>query len=161
MYPLKVKKLHNFPKDKEIVIPSNGDVGIDLYCAEDVFVHNGSNARIKTGIAVELPPGFWLLAKDRSSKAKLYEVNAGVIDQPYRGEILLSVRVISGGDRYYLHPGILTIGDNSKAGVAFKKGDKIGQMIICRSWNNDFQINYVQELSETDRGEGGFGSTGA
>lgn len=162
MYNLKVKKLNNFPEDKSITMPRSGDVGIDIFAAEDVFICNNTTARIRTGLSMQAPDGFWLMVKDRSSKALYYEVNAGVIDTSYTGEILVSVRVTVGKtlNTHDILKGVRRIGTGF-SGHLFQKGDKIAQIVIMRSWNNSFSVEEVTTLEATERGESGFGSTGS
>jgi dUTP pyrophosphatase len=163
MNTLKVKKFSNFPENLEISIPTE-DVGIDLYAAESVFICNGYSTRVSTGIAMQPPKGFWLMVKDRSSKALSYETNAGIIDQGYTGEILVSLRVTNGdqfntSDVYKIDPKTRLVGTGI-SGYFIKKGDKIAQAIILRNFNNDFALEEVEELNQTQREDKGFGSTG-
>lgn len=161
MYSLKIKKLDHFPEDKDIVLPREGDVGIDIFAAEDVFLCNNTTTRVKTGACIKVPSGFWLLLKDRSSKALYYEVNAGVIDSSYTGEVLVSLRTTNGEqlNSFKDTHGARIVG-SGLSGYRIKKGDKIAQAIIMKDWNNTFTIDNVDELESTTRGTNGFGSTG-
>ena len=138
---VKIKKLH-----KDAVIPSYaqpGDAGMDIV-ALGVLKQNKEQVTYGTGIAVEIPEGHVGLIFPRSSIRK-YELtlsnSVGVIDSGYRGEIQATFNTRFWGD------------------IVYKKGDKIAQMIIMPYPQIEFEE--VAELSETKRGNGGFGSTGA
>ena len=117
----------------------DGDAGLDLTAISktnaDTFIQYG------TGIAIEIPKGYVGLIFPRSSVSKLenfYLKNSvGVIDSGYRGELMLRF---------------------NKSFSFYEVGDKIGQLIIIPY--PTIYLEEVDELSSTDRGEGGFGSTG-
>ena len=140
MVNMKIKKLH-----PDAILPTKShkeDLGIDFYALETTTVLFNKSTIVKTGIAIELDKGYGLIIKDRSSKAyksQLFTV-AGVIDNGYRGEI-----------------GIVMITNNPN-GVVVKKGEKIAQGIVQKIY--DVNIKEVDELSDTKRGEKGYGSTG-
>lgn len=140
MYRLNIKYLDHYTLDKKITFPRFGDVGIDMFSLEDCSLKEGEVKLLSTGIAMELPSGFWLSLRDRSSCSKYFSVLAGVIDNNYRGEI--KVRVLPHTD--YL----------------ISRGDKIVQGIICKDFNFTFSLQEVDVLSETLRDKEGFGSTG-
>lgn len=134
---VKFKKLH-----EDAVAPGyakDGDAGLDLTAThmtfEESFIEYG------TGIAVEIPNGYVGLVFPRSSVSKkenFYLKNSvGVIDSGYRGEIKLR---FNKSDNYY------------------QAGEKVGQLIIIPY--PTIELEEVDELSSTDRGQGGFGSTG-
>ena len=136
---LKVKKIFS-----NAVVPSYpklGDAGMDLTAIS--LEKNGAYYEYGTGLAIELPLGYVGLVFPRSSISKTdhYLRNSvGVIDAGYRGEIKIRMSVPFLG------------------GVEYKVGDRVAQLVIMKlPWVN---IEQVDELSETDRGEGGFGSTG-
>jgi len=139
---VKVKKLH-----PDAVIPSYskaGDAAMDL-TAISVDKDEYGNAVYKTGLAIEIPEGYVGLLFPRSSNSKtdLYLTNhVGVIDSGYRGEIMFKYR----GVRGLLDAKI------------YAKNERVGQLIILPYP----QIELIESdtLSETERGEGGFGSTG-
>ena len=117
------------------------DAGYDLYSVNDVAIPKGYNALINTGIAIEIPKGFVGLIWDRSSLGvKGIHRHAGVIDCGYTGEV-----------KVCLH-------NTSAVTYDIKKGDRIAQLIIQEAPH--YELNEVQELGETDRSVGGFGSTG-
>lgn len=137
---VKIKRLH-----KDAVIPSYakaGDAGLDLV-ATSVINFDKEQVTYGTGIAIEIPEGYVGLVFPRSSirKYEQYLSNSvGVIDSGYRGEIQATFN-----SRYY-------------ADVKYKVGDKIAQLIIMPYPSIEFEE--TNELSSTDRGDGGFGSTG-
>jgi len=138
---VKIKKLHN-----NAVIPQYakaGDAGVDLVATE-VIDGYGFSVTYGTGLAMEIPEGYVGLVFPRSSIRK-YDISltncVGVIDSGYRGEIQATFR--------------------KEAGIPSKRydvGDKIAQMIILPYPSIEFME--VEELSDTERGMGGFGSTG-
>jgi len=119
--------------------------GMDLEAAEDCTIFEHTTCLVKTGLAVELPPGFEMQLRPRSGlalKQSIIMPNApGTIDADYRGEIGV-----------ILH----NYGDNP---FEIKKGQRIAQAIISRI--DHLIIQEVDELSPTGRGAGGFGHTGA
>lgn len=139
--PLKVKRLST-----TAVLPTvahcGQDLGYDLYASEAATIPGRGMVKVKTGIAIEFTSGHGALLRDRSSMASRgLAVTAGVIDAGYRGEIQVIMHNLSDQDAF--------IG----------AGDKIVQMIPVRP-ETDFPVVEVDDLSETKRGEGGFGSTG-
>ena len=137
---LKIKKVH-----KDAVIPKyahHDDAGFDLFVPENIILKKGERLGIPTGIAMEIPEGYVGLIWDKSGLSIKYGMKTlgGVIDSTYRGEVLVGMVNLSGGD------------------YVFEKGHKIAQMIIQKKETVDFEE--VSELSDTARGEGGFGSTG-
>lgn len=171
---VKIKKLC-----ESAVIPSYakpGDAGMDLTATSRIFDKYG-NVEYGTGIAMEIPEGYVGLLFPRSSicKKDLSLSNAvGVIDSGYRGEIKFKFKPtlaymdfgvsedphgVSYDSDTFNFVGI--VGDNTKDAVTpaiYKVGDKIGQMIILPYPH--IELTEVSELSTTDRGEGGYGSTG-
>jgi dUTP pyrophosphatase len=140
MLEIKIKKLV-----PEAVIPSYakpGDAGMDLVATSKIIDDN-NNTVYGTGIAMEIPRGYVGLIFPRSSNAKtdLYLTNhVGVVDSDYRGEIMFKFRATRLFPKEYLI------------------GDRIGQIIIVPY--PAVQFVESDELSSTERGEGGFGSTG-
>jgi len=139
-----IKKL-----DKNAIVPTYGteySAGADLYACmtEDIVVAPGKTEFIHTGISLEIPAGFAGLVYARSGlscKKGLAPANkVGVIDADYRGEIMVA-----------LH-------NHSDESVTVAHGDRIAQLVITPFLHVVF--NEVDTLSDTVRGEGGFGSTG-
>ncbi|MFP4539448.1 MAG: dUTP diphosphatase [Candidatus Paceibacterota bacterium] len=136
---IKIKKI-----DKDMPLPEyghKGDAGFDLKASRDISLPPKEKIAVPTGLALEIPEGYVGLIWDKSGLAVKHgmKVMGGVIDSTYRGEIL--VGVINLSDEIY----------------SFAKGDKVAQMIIQEYKEVIFK---EEELSETERGEGGFGSTG-
>ena len=136
---LKIKKLHI---DAKVPSFAHGyDAGMDMFAIEDILVKNGESAKIKTGLALEIPDGYVGLFWDKSSVgSKNLKTFGGVIDAGYRGEIMILIKNLSNED------------------YTFHKGDKVAQLLIQKVEHPEIEI--VEELSDTTRGEGGFGSTG-
>ncbi len=138
------KKLENDAK-----VPTYGSpysAGADLYalCAEPVTVEAGKSAFIHTGISLEIPEGVVGLIYARSGMACKRGVapanKVGVIDSDYRGEIIVC-----------LH-------NHGDADVVIENGERVAQMVFAPYFTADFAES--EELSDTSRGAGGFGSTG-
>ena len=137
---LKVKKLNEDAK-----IPTHGhpgDAGMDFYAVECVVFAPGTQARVHTGIAVEIPEGHVGLIWDKSSISFNLglKIMGGVIDSGYRGEIIMN---------------LLNTSDKE---IVLEKGHKIAQMIIQKFEHCD--ILEIDELTDSIRGEGREGSTG-
>lgn len=140
MDTLKVKKL--IPSAHLPEKARAGDLGFDLFAAGRMVIPAGQMRPVGTGIAVEFPPGWGGIVKDRSSMAmKRLTISAGVIDNGYRGEIKILISNHSGTE-HIIEP-----------------DQKIAQLIPCPV--TDWKAEEEQELNDTHRGEGGFGSTGA
>lgn len=141
---IKVKKLK--PGATVPTMGSKFAAGADLYSAEDtdVVIEPNETKFIGTGLAMEIPEGYVGLVYARSGlacKRGLAPANkVGVVDSDYRGEIKVA-----------LH-------NHGKEAQTVEKGERIAQMVIAPY----LSVNYEEadELSETERGEGGFGSTG-
>lgn len=137
---LKVKLLKEGAKAPTVAHPGE-DLAYDLYAVEDAHIVKGRVTKVATGVAIEDTDGRGFIVKDRSSMAsKGIFTLAGVIDAGYRGEI--QILFIAGG-----------------APLAIKAGDKVAQMIPILPTTTPVQI--VSELSDSNRGTSGFGSTGA
>jgi dUTP pyrophosphatase len=135
--------------DPRAVIPSRAyehDAGFDLYALEDARLDPGQRASVRTGIAVELPPGRAGLVLPRSGLAARHGialVNApGLIDAGYRGELR-----------------VLLLNTDAATAFAVSGGDRIAQLVVVRVETPE--IEEVDELGESARGPGGFGSSGS
>jgi dUTP pyrophosphatase len=141
---VKIKKL-----DERAVIPSyakEGDAGLDLTAIQLHMDSGGKFVQYHTGLAIEIPEGCVGLLYARSSVTKkdlILKNCVGIIDSGYRGEVCLRFQVT---------------GANLNGKDIYKVGDKVGQLIIQPIPTIEFEE--VDELSDTERGEGGFGSTG-
>lgn len=118
------------------------DAGMDLYALEDTEILPMQTARIRSGLAMEIPEGYAGLCWDKSGVSTNHKIKtlAGVIDSGYRGEVLM---------------GVINLGSEP---YTFKKGEKVLQMLIQKV--EQPEIVETEELSDSSRGEGGFGSTG-
>lgn len=141
---LKFKKLH-----EDAVIPDfqhEGDAGMDLHAIDDGHILKGAFKLVHTGIAVALPKGTEAQIRPRSGLALKHGVTVlnspGTIDEAYRGEIGV-ILINHGTEKWH-----------------FNKGDRIAQMVIQRTETRGIDIIESEDLDKTDRGEGGFGSTG-
>ena len=146
---IKVKKVHH-----NAVIPKfahSTDTGFDLFTVENIRIHPKQKSIVRTGLIFELPEGWGIQVRNKSGITmkgvpNLLGNNAdivvymGTIDQAYRGEVGIMVKNISNKT------------------IAIPAGTKIAQGVLERVYQCTFEE--VKEVSETDRGEGGFGSTG-
>ena len=134
---LKVKKLST-----QALLPERANkyaAGYDLYLPEAYDIRVGLN-KINLEIAIEIPPGHYARIACRSSMACIgYTVEAGVIDEDYRGPLCIMLR--------------------SRCNDSLPYGYKVAQMIITPYASPE--VKEVESLSDTSRGEGGFGSTGS
>lgn len=185
MTNIKVKKLH-----KDAIIPKRAhasDAGFDIYALEDMVIEPGETALVKTGLAFELPEGYEMQIRPRSGitlKTKL-RVQIGTVDAGYRAEVgvivdnshipklnyrvtelllvdnsstrteVALVRTHSYGRRVYYEEGHRKVVDGT---YLIRKGDRIAQAIIQRL--PDVNLIEVDSLGDSERGAGGFGSTG-
>lgn len=144
MIPVKFKRL--CPQAVLPTFATPGAACFDLRAVRGAWVRPGAAVSVPLGLAVELPPGFVLLIFSRSGHGARHGVRlgncVGVIDSDYRGELMAVLRNDS------------TCGD----GFLVSEGDRCCQGLIIRL--PELQIIEVDELSSTERGEGGFGSTG-
>src|SRR6185295_15360815 len=139
---IKIKKL-----TEEIILPTystDGSAGLDIFANEDITVSPRGNTTIPLGFALEIPTGYVGLLCPRSSITRHVNIDMphsfGVIDSDYRGEVSLVYR------------------NTSYPSVRFEKGNKIAQLIIIRIPKCELML--VEELTDTNRCAGGFGSTG-
>jgi len=122
-----------------------GDAGFDLYAVEAMNLEPGARAHVATGIAIALPPGHAGLVLPRSGTALRHGislVNApGLIDEGYRGELK-----------------VLLLNTDRQESFTVAPGDRIAQLVIIAPALP--AVVEVEDLGATDRGEGGFGSSG-
>lgn len=145
MKVLKVKKLR-----EDAILPQRAhatDSGLDLFAAEDVVIWYKEHKLIPTGIAIELEPGYEAQVRSKSGlalKQGAFVLNSpGTVDHGYQGEV-----------------GVILFNTSGTEVVKIKKGQKIAQLVIQK-----VELPEVIEVDEiynegTDRGDGGFGSTG-
>lgn len=144
MSQVKIKRLEN---GKDLQLPSYetaNSAGMDIRAAEEKTIQPGEIALIKTGLAMALPSGYEAQIRPRSGLALKKGITVlntpGTIDADYRGEI-----------------GVILI-NHSKETFSVERGMRIAQVIIAPCVQVELQE--VEDLDKTDRGAGGFGSTG-
>lgn len=118
------------------------DAGLDLYCREDKMLWQGQSVTFDTGVHIELPKGYFGKIESKSGLNVNHGVVSlgGVIDEGYTGSIVVKLYDL-GSESYRFH-----------------RGEKIAQLIIQPYLAPELEL--VEELEETDRGNAGFGSTG-
>jgi len=119
-----------------------GDAGLDIFSNEDYTINPGERYLVSSGWSLELPEGYVAFIKDKSGVAYKKGIihMAGVIEYTYRGEYKV------------------LLFNTSKEPFEIKKGDKIAQLVILPVATAEIEV--ADELSETQRGAGAFGSTG-
>jgi len=142
MTHLRIKRL-----DDDAILPSyatEGSAGLDLSSLESVTIAPRRSVRVRTGLSVEIPHGFEGQVRPRSGLAVRHGVTVinapGTIDSDYRGEVQVAL-VNLGREPFQIEP-----------------GDRIAQLIIAPVTR--VEVLAASELSSTERGGGGFGSTG-
>ena len=145
---LKVKRLTD-----TAILPTRateGDAGLDLYADENVCFYQGEHVLVSTGIAIEIPLGYVGLVHPRSGLAAKHGISVlnapGTIDAGYRGEVKV-ILVKASGERPNDPPTFVA------------KGERIAQLVIQKVELPE--VVEVDELSDSARGVGGFGSTGS
>tara|TARA_R110000824_G_scaffold2286_2_gene10688 strand:- start:45 stop:560 length:516 start_codon:yes stop_codon:yes gene_type:complete len=135
-----VKKLEESAKTPRKA--NSSDAGFDLYASQAATIPPGDRHKISTGISIAIPLGFVGLIWPRSGSAMKFGIDtlAGVIDSEYRGEICVILQ------------------NHGSLPYAVSPGDRIAQMIISKI--PDFKMELSDSLDNTNRGTGGFGSTG-
>lgn len=157
---LKLKRL-----DPSAVLPfkeRETDRGWDLTAISDPLFNDKGYVYYKTGWAIELPAGYDARLFSRSS-IRNYDLvlanSVGVVDEEYRGELIVSFKGVNrfSNDNHSVL-GTLMQSIPSCNSVIYKKGDRVAQLVIEK--RPLFRLEVVEELSETSRGDKGFGSTG-
>ena len=142
--PVRIKRL---PHGQGLDLPAyatEGAAGMDIVSAEDVTLASGARHAVATGLSVAIPAGYEIQVRPRSGLALKHGISVpntpGTIDSDYRGE--LKVILINHGAEPF----------------AIARGDRVAQLVLApvtqAAWNE------VADLDETERGAGGFGSTG-
>ena len=142
--PVLVRRLPHFDGLTLPAYATEGAAGMDVLAAEDVTLQPGARHAVATGLSVGIPPGYEIQVRPRSGLALKHGISVpnapGTIDSDYRGEL----KVI-----------LINLGASA---FEVRRGDRIAQLVLApvvrASWLK------VDELDETARGEGGFGSTG-
>jgi dUTP pyrophosphatase len=143
-FPNPIEKIEVLKVSAEATLPTRAhpeDAGMDMYSLEDVILEPSQGKVTKTGIAMAIPQGFVGMVADRSSLAKRgVKTAGGIIDAGYRGEIMICLWNISGEP------------------IQLKRGERIAQLLILPIATP--AVVEVAKLDDTQRGAGGFGSTG-
>lgn len=128
----------------ELAAPRAGDAGYDLFAIANYSVEPGQRALVESGLHLEIPAGFVGLVKDRSSVASAgVHTLAGVIDSSYRGELKILLANL-GSSPYRI-----------------RAGQKIAQLLVVPVYTAAIEyVGSLEDLSASERGAGGFGSTG-
>ena len=141
---VRVKRL---PHGEGLDLPAyatSGAAGMDVLAAEDLTLESGQRHAVATGLALAIPQGFEIQVRPRSGLALKHGISVpnspGTIDSDYRGE--LKVILINHGTEDF----------------AISRGDRIAQLVLAPVTQAEWEV--VEQLDETNRGEGGFGSTG-
>jgi len=147
---LQVKKLR-----EDAILPTRGSdkaSGLDLYAVEDIKIYPGETVLVKTGIAFGIPEGYEIQVRPRSGlslKTLLIVKNSpGTVDQDYKGECAVIMHLL-------VHQEIFGFGN---VPYQIKRGDRVAQAVLCPVVLPE--LEEVTELDQTNRGSGGFGSTG-
>lgn len=121
-----------------------GAAGMDVLSAEDLTLAPGARHAVATGLSVAIPPGYEIQVRPRSGLALKHGISVpnspGTIDSDYRGELKV-ILINHGSDAFEI-----------------RRGDRIAQLVLAPVTQASWLV--VEELDETARGEGGFGSTG-
>ena len=140
---IKIKLLH-----PNAIVPERKhelDAGFDIFAVEEVKLYRGQQKLLDCGFAMELPPGYEAQVRPRSGLATKHGITVinspATIDSGYRGVIKVGLVKIGGSWAYIIKP-----------------GDRIAQMVVKKLPEVEFEC--VDSLNDTDRGAGGFGSTG-
>ena len=135
--------------NSEAIIPTQGSpqaAGWDLYALEETIVKRNTSSMIKTGLAIAIPLGWEGQIRCRSSlgkKGMIMPNGIGTIDSDYRGELMVLATWIGEGDEFVV-----------------QKGERVAQLLFSRVPSVKFVERDFDQLGSTDRGTGGFGSTG-
>ncbi len=143
---LTVKVAKTDPNAKMPTKGSTHAAGWDLYCLEDTVVNFRSSVKVRTGLRVAIPEGFEGQVRARSSlgsKGLILPHSIGTIDADYRGELFVLMTWIGEGESYEV-----------------KSGERLAQMVISPIPDVQFTEVEIGNLGDTERGQGGFGSTG-
>ena len=142
--PVRIKRLSH---GADLELPgyaTAGAAGMDVLSAEDLTLAPGARHAVATGLSVAIPPGYEIQVRPRSGLALKHGISVpnspGTIDSDYRGELKV-ILINHGSDAFEI-----------------RRGDRIAQLVLAPVTQASWLV--VEELDETARGEGGFGSTG-
>lgn len=139
---LKVKKLSGSEDLPTVAYAHDGDAAFDLYASKRISIEPHERVQVPTGIALALSFGYAGLIWDKSGLSHKHGLRTlgGVVDASYRGEVMV---------------GMINLSDET---YVFERGNKVAQMVIQKVEHCEIEV--VDNLDDTSRGEGGFGSTG-
>ena len=144
MTKIQIKKLSSSVLIPKYETPGSSGMDVAAYVKSNIIIYPGEKALVPTGLSISIPLGHEVQIRPRSGLAVKKNITVlntpGTIDADYRGEI--KVILINLGKEKFI----------------IKNGDRIAQMVICPVVQAD--LEEVEELSDTERGSGGFGSTG-
>lgn len=140
-------QLKVFLRSEKATVPTKGSAlaaGYDLYASEDAVIPAQGQGMVATDLSIIVPVGTYGRVAPRSGLAVKHGIStgAGVIDADYRGEVKI------------------VLFNHSKKDFAIKTGDRIAQLVLEQIVNADIAVITQEDLDATERGEGGFGSTG-
>jgi len=155
MQKVKINKITNDPSFIYPYYAHDGDSGMDVYSLEDCFMPEGSTHLFKLGFQVDIPVGYEIQVRSKSGlslKEGLVVLNSpGTVDQTYRGELGVILHNIKKNHEF-------STDEHLTSTKLIKKGQKIAQIVLCPV--AQFEWEKVEDLTETNRGDGGYGSTG-
>ncbi|MDC0427066.1 dUTP diphosphatase [Pelagibacteraceae bacterium] len=144
MTKIQIKKLSNEVLTPKYETPGSSGMDIAAYIDKDIIIKSGDKALVPTGFSLSIPQGYEIQIRPRSGLAVKKGITVlntpGTIDSDYRGEIKI-ILINLGKDEFTV-----------------KNSERIAQMVVCPIVQ--VIVQEVEELSGTDRGTGGFGSTG-
>lgn len=148
---LQVQLLH--PEAKMPTRAHEGDAGLDLYVIGNHHIYPGEFRDLPCGIAVQFPRGVWGMIVGRSStwRREGLHVITGIIDEGYRGPLFAGVQ----------NPWKVGPAQEMEEAAEIRDGQRIAQLLLLPTMTHGLQIEMVESLEESSRGEKGFGSTGA
>ena len=142
--PVRVKRLEHGEGLELPLYATQGAAGADVLAAEDVTLAPGGRHAVATGFALAIPEGYEIQVRPRSGLALKHGISLpntpGTIDSDYRGELRI-IMINHGAEPFAIH-----------------RGDRIAQLVLAPVTRAEWAL--VEELDETARGAGGFGSTG-
>ena len=144
MTKIQIKKLSNDVLIPKYETPGSSGMDIAAYIEQEITINSGDKVLIPTGFSLSIPQGYEVQIRPRSGLAAKKSITVlntpGTIDADYRGEIKV-ILINLGKDKFIV-----------------KRGERVAQMVVCPV--TQVKLEEVKKLSSTDRGTGGFGSTG-
>ena len=145
MIKIQIKKLSTSVSIPKYETPGSSGLDVAAYIENNIIIYPGEKAIVSTGFSISVPIGYEVQIRPRSGLAAKKNITVlntpGTIDADYRGEIKI-ILINLGKEKFII-----------------ENGDRIAQMVVCPVVQAD--LEEVKELSNTERGSGGFGSTGA